>query len=176
MVKTSSKKNPNSRLKAGQKKSINKWFIVAGVAAVAVVGVLVVRYSGASGNNAWTRYPNQMKLETGSGKAVIKRDGTPTFLLESGTAGFKVSPYAMRNTSRVCADVKYGPNNIAAALWINNGGFRKGIDALFPGKPGKSAKICTRNLTNAERSKNVDYRLNVEMIGSGVIYKVYGER
>lgn len=41
-------KKTNTKLKAGQKKSVNKWLIVGGVAVVAVIGAVVVRFSGAS--------------------------------------------------------------------------------------------------------------------------------
>lgn len=41
-------KKPTSKLKAGQKKKVNKWLILGGVAAVAIIGVVVVRFSSAS--------------------------------------------------------------------------------------------------------------------------------
>lgn len=43
-------KKPASKLKAGQKKPINKWLIAAGAAAVVALGLLVVRYSSAATN------------------------------------------------------------------------------------------------------------------------------
>jgi hypothetical protein len=41
-------KAPSNKLKAAQKKQTNKWLLLGGVAAVVVVGVVVVRLSGAS--------------------------------------------------------------------------------------------------------------------------------
>lgn len=42
------KAKPTSKLKAGKKKPLNKWIIIGGVAAVAIIGALVVRFSSAS--------------------------------------------------------------------------------------------------------------------------------
>ena len=42
-------KKSSAKFKVGKKLKVNKWLIAAGVAVVVVVGVLVVRYSGASG-------------------------------------------------------------------------------------------------------------------------------
>lgn len=41
-------KKPTTKLKAGQKKKVNKWLILGGVAAVAIIGAVVVRFSGAA--------------------------------------------------------------------------------------------------------------------------------
>lgn len=45
-----------TKLKAGKKKPLNKWIVVGGIAAVAIVGALVVRFSGASN---WTTITSQ---------------------------------------------------------------------------------------------------------------------
>lgn len=41
-------KKPTTKLKAGKKKQTNKWLILGGVAAVAIIGAVVVRFSSAS--------------------------------------------------------------------------------------------------------------------------------
>lgn len=47
-AKATKKPVPKSKLKASQKKKVNKWLIVGGIAAVAIIGALVVRFSSAS--------------------------------------------------------------------------------------------------------------------------------
>lgn len=41
-------KKPASKLKASQKKKTNKWLIIGGIVAIAIIGAIVVRVSGAS--------------------------------------------------------------------------------------------------------------------------------
>jgi hypothetical protein len=42
-------KKPTTKLKSSKSKPLNKWVLIGGVAAVALVGALIVRISGASG-------------------------------------------------------------------------------------------------------------------------------
>ncbi len=51
MVAVKAKKPVSKKLKAGKKKKTNKWLILGGVAAVAIIGAVVVRFSSAS---TWT--------------------------------------------------------------------------------------------------------------------------
>lgn len=63
-------KRSTSKLKASKKKTLNKWIIVGGVAAVAIAGALIVRFSGASGQyinkkhitGRWTLTTNQQSF------------------------------------------------------------------------------------------------------------------
>lgn len=48
MAAVKAKKPTTSKLKAGKKKSVNKWLILGGVAAVAIIGAVVVRFSSAA--------------------------------------------------------------------------------------------------------------------------------
>lgn len=41
-------KSPSKKLKISQKKKTNRWLVVGGVAAVAIAGAVIVRFSGAS--------------------------------------------------------------------------------------------------------------------------------
>ncbi len=48
MAAVKAKKPASKKLKASQKKKTNKWLIVGGISAVAIIGVAVVRFSSAS--------------------------------------------------------------------------------------------------------------------------------
>lgn len=41
-------KKPSKKLQASKKKSLNKWIILSGIVAVAVIGVAAIRFSGAA--------------------------------------------------------------------------------------------------------------------------------
>lgn len=60
-------KKPTSKLKAGQKKKTNKWLIIGGIAAVAIIGMAVVRYSSASGGDArvWKGFLTKYNCKAG---------------------------------------------------------------------------------------------------------------
>ena len=85
-------KKPVSKLKAGQKKKVNKWLIIGGVAAVAIIGAAVVRFSSAATCKSLTW------RQGSSGRCV------------SNIQGMVSRQLAFSNKSKyLVADGKYGP-------------------------------------------------------------------
>lgn len=112
MAAVKAKKPTTSKLKAGQKKKVNKWLIIGGVVAVAVIGALVVRFSSAAKwysikhvTGKWTMTTNGISATTyntyegktyrvcfrgytskGTSKAVIYNIGTEKTTVSVGTS------------------------------------------------------------------------------------------
>lgn len=116
MATTKAKKPTSKKLKAGKKKSVNKWVIAGGVAAVAIVGALVVRFSGAS-SYAFTRnYSGMSMITIRSG-----RTAAPSLQRYYGTVyakfanidymiGTLVSKNDVTRSRQICAHYRYfGP-------------------------------------------------------------------
>lgn len=106
MAAVKAKKTPK-KLKVGKKKSVNKWLVLGGIAAVVAIGVAVVRFSSAS----TITFYRDIKQFTGY-KQYIKRSNNITYLavndVESGydsvTATY-ASVAEIRKSTLVCAKV-----------------------------------------------------------------------
>ncbi len=93
-AKATKKPVTKSKLKAGQKKKVNKWLIVGGIAAVAIIGALVVRFSSASSWVSLWRTQRQMSIS--EGKEVQSSDFEPKLvkIAKGGTYRYCVRAYA----------------------------------------------------------------------------------
>lgn len=152
-VKTKSKTSPKSKqLKAGKKKPLNKWLIVGGVAAVAVIGVAVVRFSGASS------YTFVNRTDKMSGGRVITSSGVKYRQLEGRKdqrAQSFFSGAQMKSTNTVCSHFKMLNDGIPKRIGNYSAVFlsiydTKGrqidttdrISASTPAKTGQTGNVC----------------------------------
>lgn len=107
-------KTTATKLKAGKKKKVNKWLLVAGVASMVAIGVLVVRYSSAS-TYTFINYSSKM-----SGGAENKKSDGNTYRVVDGRKGqtvkSAVSAAQMANTNTVCAHFKMIDNGVPKGL------------------------------------------------------------
>lgn len=65
MATVKSKKPVSKKLKAGKKKRVNKWLIVGGIVAVAIIGTVIVRFSSASQWVSMWRSTERMEVDAG---------------------------------------------------------------------------------------------------------------
>lgn len=99
-VKTT-KKPVSKKLKAGQKKKTNKWLIVGGIAAVAIIGAVVVRFSSAS---QWV--------------SVTRVTGPWTITTKTTTVSSKVFTMKKGRTYRVC--FRGYSQGSGSAVWLQH--------------------------------------------------------
>ena len=88
-------KKPVSKLKAGKKKKVNKWLIVGGIAAVAIIGAVVVRFSSAATWQSVYRNANPSglyQLSLGSQGGTWNR---PVGLVKGGVYRYCVRGYSL---------------------------------------------------------------------------------
>jgi hypothetical protein len=88
-------KAPSKKLKAGQKKKVSKWLILGGIAAVAGIGAVVIRYSGAA------EYSFVHGYKQNSGGTANSRTGYRDFK-SNGTISTLVSRDEARGTKQWC--------------------------------------------------------------------------
>lgn len=133
-------KKPTSKLKAGQKKKINKWLILGGVAAIAAIGVLAVRYSSAS---SYTFIYKTDKMS--GGKLTTKNDGTKYRLTSYGGTAIStlVSSSVTKKSKSFCAHYKVisGSGTVAIYQTNRNGGVT--VYAAYLPKAGGTGNVCT---------------------------------
>lgn len=132
---------PTAKLKAGKKKPLNKWIIVGGVAAVALVGALIVRFSSASqwysvkhltGNwtitTASTSYTSAtFKPVKGRTYRICFRGGT-----SQGTAVVNFAPIQFQtydSSTGNATTVRTGSNLYCSKSWKKTS---SSIDIMFP--------------------------------------------
>lgn len=108
-------KKSTNKLKSGKKKTINKWIIFGGVIIVAVVGAVVVRFSGASSWHPVWRITGKWSMSTQT-----------AFFSTSGSAGLKNPVYG--RTYRVCVRGYSSGSTSSAriAALVNYGGSASG--------------------------------------------------
>lgn len=142
MAAIKSKKPVSKKLKASKKKKTNKWLILGGVVAVAIIGALVVRFSSAS---QWVAayYNNTQKYSLGAGDSLGL--ATPTIRITKG------------NTYRFCArGVSSGKTTLKLSLLISDvqPGPNERVRAVSTKSYGKGSELhCS-----AEFRATKDYR------------------
>ncbi len=109
-------KKTTSKLKAGQKKRVNVWVILSGVAAIAVIGVLVVRYSGAS-SNVWSIRSAAVASKGGTVK--YKDNGAAYWI---GTKRGEYVSFTAPTSGTYCMEGKYLTENMAISWDYGNTG------------------------------------------------------
>lgn len=131
-------KKPVSKLKAGQKKKTNKWLIVGGIAAVAIIGAVVVRFSSAATCKSLTFKQGSsgqcVKNIQGMTSAWLVKNDTSRYLTVDGKYGPKTADYvrvfqAQRKlpvtgtvnpaTWRELCNLQMGGTGGTAPHWIN---------------------------------------------------------
>lgn len=139
-------KKPTSKLKAGKKKSLNKWIIVGGVATVALVGALVVRFSGAS-TKTFERTSGQLASNIGTQAygSVNYRLVSSAIKRSSGTVTTIASYAEMKMSNDVCAhfrvfDASANTTTLSIIQSTSSGNARKGT--LNFGKNTKEGYVC----------------------------------
>lgn len=100
-------KIPSKQLKAGKKKPLNRWILVGGVAVVALVGVIVVRLSGAS-NCGYTGYSfvHCARLGQISGGSLSPDKTIKYYPYGNGKFSTLISSDELLNSSVICAHWK----------------------------------------------------------------------
>lgn len=117
-----------SKLKAGQKKKVNRWLILGGVAAVAIVGIVVVRFSGAASCKQVTFRQGSsgqcVKNIQGMVSAQLLHGDTSGYLVVDGNYGSKTADYVkvFQAQSGLKADGVVGPQTWSKLCEIGMGG------------------------------------------------------
>jgi len=168
-------KKPVSKLKAGQKKKTNKWLIIGGVAAVAIIGAVVVRFSGASS------YPfingiSKMAYQNGSAP-VVKSGGVSYKPITSNlTLATLVSKSQVSRASTVCAHFKVlaASTNVMSIQQVDASGKGRnyGSKPLRGLKVGSTASVCTSGVYRGDNTTRV-YGVASGKMGIDTIYGKY---
>ena len=107
-VKTTKTKSSINKLKAGKKKPLNKWIIVGGIAAVAIIGAVVVRFSSAS-SYAFIHSARSKQLSGGTIKnGYMWADGL--YKHNPRTILTLVSSTELKGSRSLCAHIKAANN------------------------------------------------------------------
>lgn len=160
--------NSSKKLKAGNKKPLSKWVLAGGIAAVAVVGLIIVRFSGAS-SYSFVRTVTQLKGDMGGdpGRETYCPGKTKTITYQgksyapvggqcqnsAGLITFASAP-EIRRSSKICAHLV---NRGKQKAWLNMQQYAKVGRASYerggntnPNQdavdiaPGKTAYVCTK--------------------------------
>jgi len=108
-------KKTASKLKLTQKKKVNKWLIAGGIAAIAIIGVVVVRYSGASGK-IWSIRSAEVSHTGGAVKT--KDNGTAYWI---GTKKGEGVIFTAPTAGRYCLEGKYLTKDMTVSLGSGDG-------------------------------------------------------
>ncbi len=135
-VKTTTKKTVNNKLKAGQKKPINKWLILAGVALVAVIGVVVVRYSGASGE-VWS--PRSFRVAQSGGVIKTKDNGSAYWVNTQVNGNISITTPS-RGT--YCIKGSFQSNGAKASIYYYDSSRKYHALGTISGNKGQTFNTC----------------------------------
>lgn len=140
-TKKSPAKTSSKQLKAGKKKSLNKWIVLAGVVAIAIIGVVVVRYSNAS-SYAFIHRTNKMS----GGKISQKSDGVTYRVVSTGqgVATF-VSAAELKGTTGYCVHFKLISETAKLNLSIGNGQMGGGMESGTFSGVNSTHYLCLRS-------------------------------
>lgn len=162
-------KSTNKRLKAGSNRKNNKWLLIAGVAIIAAVGVLIVRYSRAGGY-VWT--PTQFTLSHG-GSVQSKSNGTTYWKGYSRDQLYVAS--SVKFVAEYCADGAYLAANSSAQIFdratSSTGGSVVGYAS--ESTPVKSSGNFTVCITVPAAKSGYTRKILVNATGTVAIYRVY---
>lgn len=132
-------KKPTSKLKAGKKKPLNKWIIVGGVAAVALVGALVVRFSGAS-SYAFVRYASNMRYgEYGNTPGRFNHDSVTYATVSTSGLWTIASDPELKASKTVCTHVV---NLTSKDQYVSISSGSNGNNPLQRVNKGKTGNAC----------------------------------
>lgn len=174
-------KKTSSKLKAGNKKKINKWLIIGGVAVVTVIGALVVRFSSAS-SYPFVRYISQMSSTYwNQTPATFTYNGTKyasTYIVKtsSGKQYHSVKTLAsqqeMSRSSKVCAHVANDTGGNVSFILIQitaagNISSKKGNITLGNKQTGN---VCADKALNTGMSISVGTETTSKRAGVNTIY------
>lgn len=173
MAATKAKK-PKAKLKAGKKKGINNWLILSGVAAVAVVGALVVRFSGAGGY-PFVRYAQSMSYENKTAKQTFVRSGRTYVKFTDQYVRTIASKTEISKSKKLCAHV-INTGNSSAKFYISQM-YLVGSNPRETGQigsatiaAGKTGNVCTAR----SRIDNAIISVSTQFTYSGGVDTVYG--
>lgn len=140
MAATKAKKQtkaPVKKLKVNQKKQTNKWLLVGGVAAVVLIGLAVVRYSGAS-KLTFLRGVDQFTINGKKAGVVTTGDGTVYSPLTAGPVDTIASQAEIGRSTHICMDV------------INRTGSKQPV-TIAQYQPGVRAALASRQVLIAPK-------------------------
>lgn len=133
-------KAPSKKLKAGQKKKVSKWLILGGIAAVAGIGAVVIRYSGAAS------YTFVHGYKQNSGGAANSKTNYRDFKY-NGTISTLVNGEESRNTRQWCFHWKSLNGKSVKFAWkghVKEAQARQGLMPMsYSGKEYKTVKADT---------------------------------
>jgi hypothetical protein len=177
MAAVKTKPKTSTKLKAGKKKPLNKWLILGGVAAVAVIGVAVVRLSGAS-SYVFIRYQSSMNVQDGS-KTTVQSGGRTYAVSSTGAVRTIVSKSEATRSSAICAHFKRfsgsGSNRIFIEQFDKNWNLKRQTMAKLPAS-GQTGNICTTGTYDADSNVRVLIENFDGKAGKVGIDTVYGKR
>lgn len=152
MPTTTTKKKPATKLKAGKKKPLNKWLVLAGVAAVAVIGVIIVRFSSAS---QWSSVRYNDKDLAIQGRLTFSYSSQK--LLAGKTYRFCMRGYSIGAASDV--QLYFASGNTKIAPSTKRYGSRSELHCSGEYKPSKNITVSA-NVAGANESTRVQMTAN----------------
>jgi hypothetical protein len=126
LAMVAAKKTSSKKLKAGKKRRINKWLVIASVAVIAIIGVVVVRYSSASrgecipgSDYTFHCYGTSLK----GGQPVNKQDGTHYRMITPSNPMVTITVPAKltKDTVKVCTGYSYNTGSRITITAVING-------------------------------------------------------
>lgn len=165
MPKLTTPNSSKAALKVGKTFKPSAWLVFDAIALVVIVGVLALRFTRASGQNTFSRTPQQMSKGTLSRSVA---SGTFRHIVADGVhaeTGADVSTAEMAASTRVCASMHVNSPNTFIDIQVN-GHFAN----QFVEKPGE-ATICAA-LDNDAQAGTVYAGTS----GDASVYNIYGEK
>lgn len=184
-------KSPSKQLKAGKKKPLSKWIIVGGVATVAIVGALLVRFSGASSYTLLKSVASSQisSLGTGAQRKIIS--GTQ-YIISPGKRDVWYQTHTtnseMSNTAKLCfhwASVNGKAISTAqgftAAMWWTASGKTVGLPTRDKSNKykltGTSGYACTsQTLSSMGKAAGGSVNLHLSNATNIGVNTIYGTR
>jgi hypothetical protein len=159
-------KKPVSKLKAGKKKKVNKWLILSGVAVVAIIGAIVVRFSSASSWVPITNNTNSQAIGTAGGG--YDND-------YNHYARTKEVTITKGHTYRVCAQGYGAGANSSGTVYftiknLNGSNARDRYKATHTYYKGSSTLHCSKSFyaTQSYRAQGVIYAWRPQIVAQSV--------
>lgn len=171
VAKKAPSKAPSKKLKAGKKKSLNKWILIGGAAVIALLGLVVVRYSSASTAKSFSNSCANNYLNGNNNRKVNKSGSGCSYSISSGQHVYTLVPAStMAATRRVCAQVAFTKPNTRVTIQVAGA---RNYGAVVRDVGG--GVVCTTDLTSSKRPLAGHYGIDVYVTsGTATVSRIDG--